>query len=129
MNPHLAFLLSSVHDRSDLHPPHLADLRKSGLTDSTIRAQKIRTVMPPATFDALLGFRVPTAIISMYVLPFFDADGALTDHVRVKVFPSLTTRKGTLKYLQPRRSGTRIYFPLMTLDGMMRSTDPLWVVE
>jgi hypothetical protein len=47
MNPHLAFLLSSVYDATRLdHPEHLADLRKSGLTDETIRAQKITDVPP-----------------------------------------------------------------------------------
>ena len=129
MIPHLEFLMSSVYHGSDLHPEHLDDLRKSGLTEATIRVQKIHTVMPPAIFDALLGFRVPAAITSMYVLPFFGSTGTLLDHVRVRVFPALETPKGTIKYLQPRRSGVRIFFPVMALEAVMSTREPLWVIE
>jgi hypothetical protein len=129
MNPHLAFLLTSVYDRSTMHPPHLLDLRNSGITDETIRVQKIRDVMPPAIFDQLLDFRVPAAITSMYLLPFFSSAGQVIDHVRVKVFPPLKTDKGTIKYLQPKRSGVRIYLPLATLDKALHSDEPLWIVE
>jgi hypothetical protein len=100
VNPHLTFLLSSVYDRSDLHPDHLADLRKSGLTDHTITSQKIRTVMPPSVFDPLLAFQVPADVRSMYVIPFFGVHGRPVDHVRVKVFPTITTAPGTIKYLR-----------------------------
>lgn len=128
-NRHLEFLLSSVFDRSDLHPEHLTDLRKSGLTDETIWAQKIRTVMPPSVFDQLLGFRVPGEIASMYVLPYFDLMGQLTDHVRVRVFPPMETPKGTVKYLQPRGSRPRLFFPLASRQAVRHSEAPLWIVE
>src|SRR6266516_3494141 len=48
---------SALYDRSDFHPEHLADLRKSGLADGTIAQQKIRSV-PPHMIDKLLGFQV-----------------------------------------------------------------------
>src|SRR5262249_49721415 len=35
----------------------------------------------------------------------------------------------TVKYLQPRDSGVRIYFPLATLDAALHSTEPLYLVE
>ena len=129
MNPHLDFLLSSVYDRSDLHPDHLADLQKSGLSYETITRQKFRTVTPPSLFDHLLGFQVPMGVTSMYVIPFFDTNGNLTDHVRTKVFPAITTANGTLKYLQPRRSGVRIYFPLATLQAVLHSDATLPTVS
>jgi len=76
----------------------------------------------------LLGFDVPR-VRSAYLLPFPDPRGGWMDHVRLKVFPSITTDKGTIKYLQPRRSGVRIYFPLATLEAVLRTADPLYFIE
>jgi hypothetical protein len=39
------------------------------------------------------------------------------------------TPAGAWKYLQPRRSGVRIYFPVATLDAVLRSKQPLYIVE
>lgn len=128
MNPHLDFLLSTVYDSTRLdHPPHLADLRKSGLTDETIGMQKI-TDVPPDAYAGLLGFD-PPKVVSAYLIPFADPRGGWRDHVRMRIFPSLTTDKGTIKYLQPRRSGVRIFFPLATLGAVLHSDDPLYFVE
>ena len=78
--------------------------------------------------DPLLGFPAPK-VTSAYLLPFPDPRGGFLAHIRVKVFPSITTIDGTIKYLQPKRSGVRIYFPLVTLDTVLRSAEPLYVVE
>lgn len=128
MNPHLDFLLSDVYHDATLHREHLADLRRSGLTDETIRTQKIRTV-PPSMINQLLGFDIP-AVRSAYLIPFPDPRGGFMDHVRMKIFPSFTDHQGsTVKYLQPRRSGVRLFFPLATLDAVLHSDAPLYVVE
>lgn len=128
MNPHLEFLLSVIYDGSALHPEHLADLRRSGLTDETIARQKIRSV-PPSMIAPLLGFDAPK-VVHAYLLPFADPCGGWFDFVRMKVFPTITTSKGTIKYLQPRRSGDRIYFPLATpLAAVRHSMEPLYLVE
>jgi hypothetical protein len=136
VNRELDFLLSAIHDAHRLdHPAHLADLRKSGLSDETIRLQKISDV-PPHMIDHLLGFEAPK-VRHACLLPFADPCGGFMDHVRggwmdhvrMKVFPSLTTEQGTIKYLQPKRSGVRIYFPLATLDAVLRSDAPLYIVE
>ena len=75
---------------------------------------------------------------SAYLLPFPDPRGGWMDHIRMKVFPPFKPKKtkkgtkgtpGTVKYLQPPRSGVRIYFPLATLDAVLHSADPLYVVE
>jgi Domain of unknown function (DUF3854) len=128
VNQHLDFLLSAIYDSTRVgHPAHLADLRKSGLTDETLRRQKI-TDVPPSMIDVLLGFATPK-VMTAYVIPFADPRGGWLDHVRMKVFPSITTEHGMIKYLQPRRSGVRIYFPLVTLDAVLRSAEPLYIVE
>ena len=128
MNPHLDCLLSAVYDATRLdHPLHLADLRSSSLTDETIRRQKI-TDVPPGLIDKLLGFATPK-VVSAYLIPFADPRGGWMDHVRLKIFPAITTEDGTIKYLQPKRSGVRIFFPLATLDAVLRTADPLYIVE
>lgn len=129
MNRHLEFLLSSVYDRSELHPEHLADLRKSGLTDATIATQKIRTI-PPSLIDQLAGFRVPAAVTSAYAIPYPDPRGAFMPHVRMKVFPPITEGDGpSLKYLQPPGSGVRVFFPIAAIAAVVNSEAPLWLVE
>jgi len=128
MNPQLEDLLSVLYDPHRLdHPPHVADLRKSGLSDATIELQKI-TDVPPDIINKLLGFSAPK-VRSAYLIPFPDPRGGWMDHVRMKVFPSMTTEKGTIKYLQPKHSGVRVYFPLATLDAVLHSDDPLYIIE
>ena len=110
MNPTLALLLSSLYPGA-LAPAHRADLDKSGLTEATIRLQKIRAV-PPDLIDRLLGFKSPQ-VDSAYLLPFADPQGGWMDHVRLRVFPAHTDREGrTVKYLGPKGVPPRLYLPL-----------------
>jgi uncharacterized protein DUF3854 len=125
VNPHLELLLSPVYDGA-LAPVHRADLEKSGLTGATIAAQAIRSV-PPALFSPLLGFD-PNGIRSALLVPYPDPAGGWFDHVRVKVFPSFETSRGTIKYLQPRRSGVRVFFPVGS-KAALRAAGTLLVVE
>ncbi len=128
MNAHLGFLLSDVFAGSALAPEHLADVRRSGLDDETINAQRFRSV-PPQMIPQLLGFD-PRAVESALLIPFPDPCGGFMPHVRVKVFPSYTGHDGqTVKYLQPPRSGVRLFFPLATLGSVMRGTAALWLCE
>jgi hypothetical protein len=126
MTADLAFLLGPLYSGA-LAPAHLADLRKSGLTDETIRAQMLRSV-PPGMIDRLLGFPTPT-VVSAYLIPFASSRGGWLDHVRLKVFPTVTTKKGTIKYLQRPHSGVRIFFPVATLPAVLHAADPLYVCE
>ena len=127
MNPFLSFLLSNAF-HGDLHPEHRADLRKSGLTDPTIHLQRIRSV-PPAMIGRLLAFDMPS-IRSAMVIPFPDPAGGFMDQIRVKIFPPAQARDGhSIKYLQPKHSGVRLFFPLATLDRVLEANTPLWLVE
>jgi hypothetical protein len=127
VNAHLELLLSKSYDGA-LAPEHLADLKKSTLTDETIRAQFIRSV-PPAIIGPLLG--VDRAEIRSAVLfPFRSPAGGFMDHVRVKIFPPLTDAKGhSVKYLQPRGSAPRPYFVARCLRRVLESDEPLWITE
>lgn len=128
MNPTLAFLLGRVYDGA-LAPEHRADLEHSGLAPETIAAHYFRSV-PPGMPVRLLGFDVPRAR-SMMLLPFRAPGGGFMDFVRVKLFPALTDAEGhTTKYLQPRGSAPRLYFPAPTLrDGLDDPTRALWCCE
>jgi hypothetical protein len=127
VNPHLQLLLSPVFDGA-LAPEHLADLRKSTLTDETIREQFIRSV-PPAMIGPLLGFD-RAEIRSALLFPFRSPDGGFMNHVRMKIFPALRDAAGhTIKYLQPRRSSVRLYFVSRCLRRVLESDEPLWVTE
>jgi uncharacterized protein DUF3854 len=127
MSRTLASLLGPVYGGA-LAPEHLADLRKSGLTDETIQAQYIRSV-PPCLIPRLLGFDVRD-VQSALLFPFRSPAGGFMDHVRIKVFPALTDRKGhTLKYLQRRGSAPRLYFVGSCIDEVLHGSGPLWLVE
>jgi hypothetical protein len=52
------------------------------------------------------------------------------DQIRVKIFPPANDKDGhSIKYLQPKQSGVRLFFPLATLDRVLEATTPLWLVE
>ena len=127
MNDHLSLLLSDVFE-GGLAAEHVADLRRSGLGDETIRDHRLRSV-PPTMIGRLLGFDL-AAICSALLIPFPDPQGGFMDHIRLKVFPVLQDGQGrTIKYLQPRHSGVRLFFPRACLGPAMTGDGPLWLVE
>ena len=106
MNEHLDFLLSVLYDGVDrTHPDHLDDLRKSGLTDETIRRQKIRSI-PPHMISSLLGF-TPPRMMSAYVVPFADPEGGWFDHVKAKIFSTDTPTELRGDHVEERRERWR----------------------
>jgi len=126
-NPFLEHLLSRAYDGT-LAPEHLADLRKSSITDDTIDLQFIRSV-PPVMIPCLLGFDV-AEIRSALLFPFRALAGGFMNHVRVKIFPPLTNAAGhTMKYFQARGSGPRLYFAVSCLREAREGDAPLWLVE
>jgi Domain of unknown function (DUF3854) len=130
LQDHLEFLLSPIYDSTRLdHPQHLADLRKSGLTDETIKLQKI-TDVPPQMIGQLLGF-CPAPVRSALLFPYPDPRGGFMPHIRVKVFPTISEGANghTIKYLQPRGSAIRVFFPLATLPAVLDGDAPLFVVK
>jgi hypothetical protein len=125
---YFSWLLRSSLYGGNLTPEHRTDLEKSGLTPVTIRQQLIRSV-PPWMISKLLGFDL-SGILSALLFPFPDPHGGFMNHVRMKIFPPLIDRKGhTIKYLQPKNSGVRLFFPLVTLDEALKGAAPLWLVE
>ena len=98
-----------------LHADHLVDLRASGLGDETIRAAGVYSLRPR---DIALFFNmrrgVPAEIETALCFPYQAGEFA-----RIKLFPAL----GKMKYVQPPKTGARLYLPLKVNDG------PLYLCE
>ena len=87
--------------RRSLHPNHLQDLRRSGLSDQTIEEAGIYSVAP-CDIAKRLGFNSPK-IESLLAFPY----PGCAAFERFKVFP---VRPGQ-KYLQPKNSKNHLYIP------------------
>jgi hypothetical protein len=97
------------------HPDHLADLRKSGLFDETIKAAGVYS-LPPAHISRFFSQHrgVPEEIQSALSFPYQGGEFS-----RIKLFPAL----GKMKYSQPPGTGARLYTPFAVSAG------PLCVCE
>ena len=106
-----------------LHPEHLADLRKSGLTDETFRELDIQSVRPQ-DIPRLLGWD-PANVTSALNFPY-----PREDFSRLKVFPSFKDKDGhTVKYLQRSGSGVHLYIPPRAEKVLKDPTVPLGYTE
>jgi putative DNA primase/helicase len=108
-------LVSAANLALHLHADHLADLRKSGLTDETIRAGGVYS-LPPRDIALFFNTRrgVPAEIQSALCFPYQGGTFA-----RIKLFPSL----GKMKYAQPPETSARLYVPFSITDV------PIFVAE
>jgi hypothetical protein len=122
---HVAFLASVVYDDAGLDAHHVADLRRSGLTDGTIRAAKLRTV-PPADLARLVGPAVAARIDSALLIPYPDAD----DFYRAKLFPPVPGADGhTIRYYQPAGTLPRLYLPPRARTALADPATTLYITE
>jgi hypothetical protein len=114
--------MSHNQNSLSLHPDHLADLQKSGLSDDTIREAKICSV-PPGDINKKLGpgFHRPEKINSLMAFPYPGADG----FERYKLFPSLEDRR----YHQIAGTGNHIYVPLVAGSTLKDPSIPLYITE
>jgi hypothetical protein len=102
-----------------LHPGHLADLRKSGLLDETIREAGIYSVRPSDIIKKV-GFN-DTRIESVMAFPYLGCDGFEV----YKIFPP---RDG-LKYVQPKGSPNRLYIPSLVKKILKNPSVPVCFTE
>jgi hypothetical protein len=129
--------------RRPLAPQHLADLRKSGLSDGSIirgRFHSIESVTRKGegTDDAVarrLGWKGGGLTLGpCLVIPFFALDGSPTDFARLKPDRPLMGKKrdGTdrpRKYEQPRGVPVRPYFPRGVAELIADPAEPIVIVE
>ncbi|ODS34505.1 MAG: ATPase [Candidatus Scalindua rubra] len=109
-----------------LAPEHYQDLKKSGLSDDTIKEAGIKSV-PPDQINKKLGFNVD-GLISMYEISFEE------DYSRFKAF--YENGKGFIKdgnkkpkYLVRKDSGNRLYIPVRVKPVLEDVSIPLDITE
>lgn len=103
-----------------LHPLHLEDLKRSGLSDETILRAGIRSV-PPAEIRKLLGFE-PKGLSSTYLIPYHDG------FFRLRCFYEEGINGA--KYLQRKNSDNRLYIPpILDRDTLKDANIPLYLTE
>jgi len=88
---------------NNLHPSHLADLRRSGLAEETIRAAGIYTVRPGDIGKKLKGN--DTGIVSLLAFPYPGCDG----FERYRCY--YEDGHSGPKYRQPAGTSNRLYCP------------------
>ncbi len=103
----------------NLHPDHLQDPQKSGLSHETINEAGIYSV-PPCDTNKKLGANY-TGIESLLAFPYPGCDG----FERYKVFPIRPKRK----YLQPRNSKNHLYIPQKIWTVLQDVSTGLYVTE
>jgi len=101
-----------------LHPDHLADLKRSGLSDETIRAAGVYTVPPSGIGKKLRGG--DARVVSLLAFPYPGCNG----FERFRCF--YEDGKSGPKYRQPKGTQNRLYIP----PGVdLAGGEPLTVVE
>lgn len=107
-----------------LHPDHLADLEKSGLSAATITELDIHTI-PPRWIGKHLGFDNPL-IESLLCFPYPGLDGFCRD----KLFPPLEEEDGhTRRYSQRKDSGVHLYIPPLARAALSNPAIALYLTE
>src|SRR5438309_1966628 len=95
-----------------VHGEDLENLRASGLTDSTIRANRLRTEYESKKLADILN-RDPTAncCLGGLVFPYPDLDGNENCFARVRPHVPRVRDGEPIKYEQPVGESLRAYFP------------------
>ena len=103
-----------------LAPEHVADLRKSGLSDATIATLKFESIRPK---------EIPIQKAeSAYRLPYFDLAGNVNGFERLKLLPAVTSSDGRgIKYYQKPGTPPHLYLPPL-LNWKAVATNPKTVL-
>jgi hypothetical protein len=112
-----------MDDLHRFHPDHLADLRKSGLSDEMIAAAGVRSISARGIVNAL-GFPVYGGT-SLLCFPYPGADG----FCRYKAFYESDFAGKRPKYLQKKGSGSHLYIPDTTRTVLRDTSVPLYLTE
>jgi putative DNA primase/helicase len=90
----------------------LANLRESGLSNATIRENRLRTEGNALAF------------------PYRDLNGAVNCFARTRPHDPPRGKNGKqIKYLQPKGSPLRAYFPVASLPKLRETNSPLYITE
>ncbi len=115
-----------------LTPRHLADLRKSGLSDEQIARCGFYSLKVPASVQKALRWkRYDGDLGDCLCIPFRDAEGNPVDYRRLKPDrPRRGTGEGKpVKYESPKGASNRAYFPPGTSVALKDTAAPLIITE
>jgi putative DNA primase/helicase len=128
-NGHVGTLAAAL---SRLLPQHLADLRKSGLSDEQIAACGFTSLQAPASVQKVLRWkRYQGELGPCIAIPFFDAEGRSTGYDRLKPDrPRAAKEDGKpIKYESPKGSSNLPYLPPWTRTVLQNVSIPLVITE
>lgn len=111
---------------SRLHPDHLTDLRKSGLSDETNLEAGIKSV-PPRDINKIFGYETYAKSVLEFPYPG-------TDYSRFKMFYDDSGKINSLgeerpKYLARKDSGNHLYIPAKARPILKDLSIPLYIAE
>lgn len=102
---------SGVND-GKLLPQHLADLRKSGLSDVMIEAAGVDSVTDPAEIGRILKWKYPAKKLGACLrIPFPHRDGKRSKFARLRPDTPRVKDGKPCKYESPKGGGNYPYFP------------------
>ncbi len=122
-------LLSPIAQPPKLLPQHLADLRKSGLSDETIAAAGICSITDAQQIRKILGWDAGRIIGSCMAIPFRRADGSRTGYVRLRPDKPRERNGKKVKYESPIGRGNHAYFAVRSPDVLRDPSYPLLISE
>src|SRR5262245_15072776 len=116
-----------LQSRRALAPQHLADLRKSGLSDETIRACRFQTLEGDQDVSNALNWKGGGRMLGpCLAIPFLERDGAATGFCRLRPdYPIQPDRR----YEQPKGFPVRVYVPPPAWGLIDDQALPLLVTE
>ena len=108
----------------------LDNLRESGLTDATIRANGLRTEYDKEKLARILNCDSgKNCCVGGLVIPYRGLDGKVNGFSRVRPhFPRERDGK-PIKYEQPKGSPLRAYFPKSSLPKIRDGASPIYITE
>jgi len=114
-----------------LDPHHLRDLRKSGLTDETIRECGFYSESSYSKLAVMIGWKsYPKRMGTALVIPFRGPSGEMIGYNRIKPsIPKLNRNGKPQKYLGPKGQPQRPYFPPGVIDKLSDPTASLMITE
>jgi hypothetical protein len=117
-----------------LHPEAVEDLRKSGLSDTTIAAAGLYTPAP-GDLPRLLSPRLVDKVRHVLVFPYDGASHGIPmrrpdEFVRCKLFPPVSDGQGhTIRYYQRAGTPPRLYMPTTVRATLADPTVRLLITE
>ncbi len=127
-----ATVLVQLSPVARLGPNHVADLRKSGLSDGQIEACGFATIRDSRKINEILKWKGENSLGWCLGIPYRRSDGSwipVKEFARLKPDAPRMRDGKSVKYESPVGSGVRLYFPPATCKVLMDARVPLLVTE